>query len=89
MTDIILTTEHDLLIESGDIFLFTELDKLTVQKVKIRLLNYRGEWFRDVNTGVPYLQQILGRRDTKDTERGPVQPKATVEFYEVIAMFRT
>ena len=65
MTDIVLTSEHDLFIENGDISLFTTLDTLTAQKVKIRLLNYRGEWFRDINTGVPYLQSILGRKNTK------------------------
>lgn len=65
MTDIILTSEHDLLIQQGDISLFSSIEELTVQKVKIRLLNYRGEWFRDINTGVPYLQSILGKKNTK------------------------
>lgn len=66
MNDIILTSEHDLFIENGDISLFLSLEELTAQKVKISLLNFRGEWFRDVNTGVPYLQSILGRKNTKD-----------------------
>lgn len=65
MTDIELTQEHDLLIVNRDIVLFTTLPELTAQKLKIRLLNYRGEWFRDINTGVPYLQQIMGVRGTK------------------------
>lgn len=65
MTDIILTPEHDLLIEDQDIKLFLTLEALTVQKVKINLLNYKGQWFRDINQGVPYLQEILGKRDSK------------------------
>lgn len=67
MTDIVLSTDHDLLIENGDISLFNKVENLTVQKVKINLLLMKGEWFRDINKGVPYLQSILGVRNTKQT----------------------
>lgn len=67
MTDLILTQEHDLEIIDGDIKLFETVELATVQKLKIRLLSYRGEWFRDISTGVPYLQAILGKRNTKLT----------------------
>lgn len=65
MQDLVLTPEHELKIENLDLVLFDTLESLTAQKVKINLLNYLGEWFRDINTGVPYLQTILGRRGTK------------------------
>lgn len=68
MNDIILdTTTHDLVITNNDISLFEDLEHLTAQKVKINLLNYRGEWFRDINIGVSYLQSILGIRNSKAT----------------------
>jgi hypothetical protein len=66
MTDIIMDDGFDLGIVDGDIYLFEDISLLTVQKVTINLQNYRGEWFRDVNTGVPYLQQILGVRNSKE-----------------------
>lgn len=66
-TDIILdTTTHDIVISNKDINLFDKVENLTVQRVKINLLNLRGEWFRDITTGLPYLQEITGKRNTKD-----------------------
>lgn len=66
MTDIKLdTTTHDLVITNNDIQLFEKIENLTVQKVKINLLNNRGEWFRNINVGVPYTQTILGKKGTK------------------------
>lgn len=66
-TDIVLeSSTHDIRITNKDIQLFTTIEDLTVQKVKINLLNFRGEWFRDITTGIPYLQEILGVRNNKD-----------------------
>lgn len=56
---------YDLEITNRDINLFDTIEDLTVQQVKINLLNFRGEWFRDVTVGIPYLQEILGRRGSK------------------------
>ena len=68
MTDIILnSTTHDIQITDNDISLFQSLEDLTAQRLKIILLSYRGEWFRDISTGIPYLQTILGKRNTKTT----------------------
>ena len=66
MTDLIMDVNFDLSIVDGGINIFEDITLLTAQKVKINLQNYRGEWFRDVNTGVPYLQQILGLRNSKE-----------------------
>ncbi len=67
MPDIKLeTSSHDLLIEGGDISLFEKIENQTVQAVKIRLQNYQGNWFLDLNNGIPYYQQIFGYNNTKD-----------------------
>ena len=36
-------------------------DEATAQAVKTRLLLLKGEWFLDIEAGVPYLQQIMVR----------------------------
>ncbi len=65
-TDIKLdTATHDLLIVGGELFLFQGIKEATVQKLKINLLTYRGEWFRDISIGVPYLQDIFGKKNTQ------------------------
>lgn len=66
MADITLTSSHDLLVEGKDIKLFETIEDGTVQAVKIRLQNYQGNWFLDLNNGIPYYQEIFGRNDTKD-----------------------
>jgi len=76
MTDIILDTTHDLLISNGGISLFEDLGLNTAQRVEINLLNFLGEWFRDVDVGVPYLQTLLGRRNS--LEAADVEIKATI-----------
>lgn len=66
MTDIVLENlNYDLDIENKDIKLFERIENETVQKVKINVLLIKGEWFRDIEYGVPYTQSILGRRNTK------------------------
>lgn len=34
------------------------------QRLKIRLLSFRGEWFINTAYGVPYWESILGRKQT-------------------------
>ena len=65
-TDIKLTTLHDIDLTTGDLALFTELQHLAVQQVKMRLLLFKGEWFRDIDIGIPYVQDIFGRKDTQN-----------------------
>lgn len=35
------------------------------QRLKIRLLTFRGEWFLNTEYGPPYWQRILGQKPTK------------------------
>lgn len=43
-------------------------NKVTVaQRLKIRLLTFRGEWFLDTTVGLPYFQTILVRGVSKAT----------------------
>ena len=76
MTDIILDTTHDLLVTNGDIKLFSDQEANTAQRVEINLLSFLGEWFRDINKGIPYLQTILGRRNS--LEVADVEIKSTI-----------
>jgi hypothetical protein len=35
------------------------------QRLKIKLLTFKGEWFLDTNHGTPYFQQIFGKGRSK------------------------
>ena len=64
-TDLKLTNLHDIDLGSGDLELFTLTEDLAVQMVKMNLLLYKGEWFRDIDIGIPYVQEIFGNKNTK------------------------
>lgn len=60
--------------ETGDAFFIngstpvTYENKVTVaQKLKIKLLTFKQEWFLDKTLGVPYFQTILKRNVSKST----------------------
>lgn len=37
------------------------------QRLKIKLLTFRGEWFLNTNYGTPYFQEIFGKKRKKAT----------------------
>lgn len=58
MSDILLDREtHDLVAGDYDLFLTTGVDLLR-QRLKQRLLTIRGEWFLDVDIGLPWFQEF-------------------------------
>lgn len=59
--DIGLDTNGDLAFEGGDLKLLSGLEAL-VQSVRIRLSFFKGEWFLDLDAGVPYYQEMLGKK---------------------------
>lgn len=53
-----LDSNNDLIIEDGSLKLVRDAAEV-VQHVRTRLLFYKGEWFLDTLTGVPYYQEIF------------------------------
>jgi len=49
---------NDLFLENGRIGTIQAGDQV-VQHVRTRLLTYLGEWFLDINAGLPYFQNIF------------------------------
>lgn len=56
----------------GDLFFVngacpvTDENRLTVsQRLRIRLLTFLSEWFLDTTYGIPYYEQLLGRKTSK------------------------
>ena len=57
---------HDLVIENGDLKLLNSEAQVSKQSLKINLLFFKGEWFLDLEYGIPYFQSILKKRTTKN-----------------------
>lgn len=58
MIDLKLNSDGDLAIEDLDLVLVEEDDQVA-QNLLIRLRFFKGEWFLNVNDGIPYYQSIL------------------------------
>ena len=70
-----VTTPIDLRLDAdGDLVFdhdlhWTEGIEAVAQGIRIRLLMFRGEWFLDLDHGVPWLQELLGKRYDEATAR--------------------
>ena len=63
--DFKLDSSHDLAIENFDLSLVSGVDQI-MQNIDIRMRFFLGEWFLDVNAGLPYYTNVL----KKDFEVG-------------------
>lgn len=52
-------TTHDLVLENFTFSRTQDKSDLIIQKLKIKLLWFKEEWFLDRNYGIPYFQQIF------------------------------
>lgn len=59
--DLKLDNNNDLVIENGDL-VFTRGIPAIVQQCRIRLQMFQGEWFLNLDAGIPYWQSILGEK---------------------------
>lgn len=56
---------NDLVLEDGDFKFTIETPIELSQRLGIRLRTFQGEWFLDLDYGIPYLQQIIGQTRSK------------------------
>lgn len=59
---------HDIVWNNGPLtreFTTQPLTQTVAQRLKIRLLSFKGEWFVNTLYGIPYHQELLGKKPTK------------------------
>lgn len=59
--DLLLDTDGDLVVAVTDLVFSSGVESVA-QALRIRLLTFRGEWFLDLDNGVPYYQDLLGQK---------------------------
>ncbi len=65
--DIQLGENHDIEIVDCD-FKLTPTEQLSIrQKLIIKLLSFKGDWFLNAEEGLPYYESILGKSRSKET----------------------
>lgn len=66
--DILLDeTTHDAIFVNGTTPVTEGIADGLKQRLKIKLLTFKGEWFLNTNYGTPYFQQIFGKRRSKSS----------------------
>jgi hypothetical protein len=66
--DLLLGSDNDLEIVNFDLQL-TDNNTTLKQLLKQELKTFKGDWFLDVDKGLPYYQEILGQRNSIDAVR--------------------
>lgn len=60
-------SDHDIALVDGD-FDVTETEAESLQqRLKIKLLTFKGEWYLNTQEGVPYFQSIFGKNRAKES----------------------
>lgn len=66
--DILLdNSTHDAVFVNGSTPITEGIPNSLRQRLKIKLLTFKGEWFLNTNYGTPYFQQIFGKRRSKSS----------------------
>lgn len=63
MKDLKLDEDHDLELAGFDLQL-TDNTEIVKQRLKQALLTFKGEWFLNVDLGIPYYESILGEKNS-------------------------
>ncbi len=66
--DLLLSSSHDLAIKNFDLQLTMD-EHAVAQRVKRALLLFKGEYFLDLDLGMPYYTSILGTKNSIDSIR--------------------
>lgn len=75
---------RDLLLgPDNDLVITTDLDwargiTAIAQECRIRLMMFRGEWFLDLDAGIPYYDEILGQKPAAAIEVARLELRATL-----------
>lgn len=72
LVDLELDDDHELVV--GSDLSFTRGLPAVTQGIKIRTLMFKGEWPLNLDEGVPYFQDVLGRRFNAIAARAAFRP---------------
>lgn len=61
--DILINERGDLVITNYDLSITTR-EQVTKQKLIQRLSTFKGEWFLNLEAGIPYFEEILGKNNS-------------------------
>lgn len=72
--------EHDLVFINGTCPTTGDMIDVVIQRLYILLRTFQGEWFLNVEHGIPWLENILGQKISKSTADMILQEKIAQEM---------
>jgi hypothetical protein len=63
--DLKLDGNGDVIFSNGDTVVISEAGANVAQRLYIMLRTFAGEWYLNIEHGIPYFQSILGQKTTK------------------------
>lgn len=73
-------TKHDLVFVNGGCPTTGDMVDVVIQRLYILLRTFQGEWFLNVEHGIPWLENILGQKINKSTADMILQEKISQEM---------
>lgn len=84
--DILLNDENDIAFDNADVPLVTDEERLDVaQRLRIKLQTFLGEWFLNIENGIPYYQRVY-RKGVRKSEIDLLFQAAILEEPDVLAI---
>ena len=66
---------NDLVFDGVDLFLTSTTDETLGQRIKVKLQTFLGEYVYNINAGIPWFQQILGKNGSKSNADSIIRTK--------------
>ena len=72
------TVTHDMVFTNGGTSVTSQLTEIVAQRLKIKLLTFKGEWILNTEFGIPYFTDVFGKVSSK-TYVDAIFQKAIIE----------
>lgn len=79
--DLKLDDNNELVIENGDLVFTRGIDAI-VQQCRIALQMFQGEWFLNLDVGIPYWEKILGEKPATAIEAARIFFRRELQLVE-------
>lgn len=79
--DLLLDDDNDLVFENGDLVFSKGLDAI-VQQCRIAMQMFQGEWFLNLDAGLPYWESILGQKPSVAIQAAQIFVRRELELID-------
>jgi hypothetical protein len=83
--DLLLDDNNDLVFRDGDLVFSTGIEAV-VQACRIVMQMFRGEWFLNLDAGLPYWESILGQKPAVAIQAATMYIRRELELVDGVVL---